>query len=131
MSAKPLVLLVGHCMADSFSLSRLVKQAASGAEVERVNSDRALQKHLNESNLLLVNRVLDGRFEFAEGVPLLASLRAKGITAPIMLISNYADAQESAVQAGAAPGFGKRDIRDPATMDKVRTALGIDTASSA
>lgn len=130
MNRQPLVLLVGHCMPDSFGLTRVVRQAAPGADVRRVNSDKALHKRLDEAALLLINRELDGRFSFAEGVPLIRHLRDEGVSIPIMLISNFPDAQDAAVSAGAIRGFGKRDLRDPATVELLQSTLAASSAGA-
>lgn len=131
MSTTPQILLVGHCVPDSFSLSRLVKDASPQAKTERVNSDKALQAHLNGAALLLVNRVLDGRFEAGDGIELIRRLRADGCSVPIMLISNYSEAQDVAVEAGALRGFGKRELRASSTADRVRAAIGANSGASA
>lgn len=123
MSDSPLVLLVGHCMPDSFGLTRMVKSAARGVVVKRVNSERALRARLDAASLLLVNRVLDGRFNEAGGVELIARLAASEAATAMMLVSNYSDAQAAAVEAGALPGFGKQALRAPETADRVRAAL--------
>jgi hypothetical protein len=41
-----------------------------------------------------------------------------------MLISNYEDAQARAVEAGAAPGFGKAAVHTPRALEAIRAALG-------
>jgi len=124
MKDRPTVLLVGHCVPDSIGLSRLVKRAAPGARVRRVNSDRALAKQATAAALLLVNRALDGRFSAEDGVEMIAVLTREGASPTMMLVSNYPDAQERAVTAGARPGFGKRDLRGENTVRMLRAALG-------
>ena len=44
----------------------------------------------------------------------------------MMLVSNYPDAQAAAVEAGALPGFGKRDIGSPRVKELLRQALTED-----
>ena len=44
----------------------------------------------------------------------------------VMLVSNYEDAQEAAVSAGALPGFGKREIGTDKVRDLLRDALCAD-----
>ncbi|MGB0768658.1 MAG: hypothetical protein ACPGYV_13235, partial [Phycisphaeraceae bacterium] len=56
------VALVGHCGFDAGSLTRFAEDAAPDAEVLRVNDQKALDPLLTPTTLLLVNRVLDGRF---------------------------------------------------------------------
>lgn len=123
MSAQaPRVVLVGHCGFDASSLARLVRTACPEAEIARANSDAELAK-LAESALFLVNRALDGRFSAADGVALIARVRAEHRT-PCMLISNYPDAQQRAIDAGALPGFGKSDNSDEAAR-RIGAALHI------
>lgn len=132
MSAEsPSVLLVGHCLPDSFGLTRLVHKASPSADVTRVNKEAQLAESAPQASLLLVNRELDGRFRQSLGVDLIAALRADGVETPIMLISNYDDAQEAAVAAGAMVGFGKRAVRDPETVDRIRAALAQSSSTRA
>ena len=42
---------------------------------------------------------------------------------PVMLVSNYPDAQQEAQAAGAVPGFGKAQVSSPETLDLLRTYL--------
>jgi hypothetical protein len=120
------VLLVGHCLPDSFGLGRLVRRAAPGAQVKRVNSERTLKKAIDGAPLLLVNRELDGRFSQRSGVELIGSLREEYPAIPMMLVSNFPDAQQSAEEAGAAPGIGKNELNLPQAVSKIRAALDRD-----
>jgi len=66
-------------------------------------------------DLILVNRLLD-----ADGSPamdVLSSLKATPSTAeiPVMVVSNFEDAQKTAVEAGAVRGFGKAALQDNET----------------
>lgn len=111
------IALVGHCGFDSGSLSRFAKQAAPDAEVTRVNDQAALDALAKPTTLLLVNRVLDGRFEAGgSGVELIRALQGSDNAPPAMLISNYEDAQQEAEAAGALPGFGKSQVGDAGTL---------------
>jgi hypothetical protein len=47
-----------------------------------------------------------------------------------MLVSNYADAQQAAVAAGALPGFGKREIGTPKVKELLRSALAETTTAA-
>ena len=42
----------------------------------------------------------------------------------VMMVSNYADAQDRAVAAGAVRGFGKNDLDKPLPVDLLRSYLG-------
>jgi CheY-like chemotaxis protein len=114
------IALVGHCGPDSYMLRSAVKYAVKDSEVLMITDDNALSAALsNGVGLLLVNRVLDGNFELHEGVELVRRLKSSYPDTPTMLISNYADSQKAAEEAGARPGFGKGEIG----TDKMKTAL--------
>ena len=107
------VLLVGHCGFDGSSLRRAVSKALPDVKLDAVNDQRKLTQQADSSTLLLVNRVLDGRFESESGVDLIGELAAGDDPPKMMLVSNYADAQAEAEGAGALPGFreGRRRQR--------------------
>ncbi|MFG0274839.1 MAG: hypothetical protein ACF8QF_07270 [Phycisphaerales bacterium] len=124
------VLLVGHCMTDRFSLTRAVARALPEAKTDGVNSDAALAAALDNAALLLVNRVLDGRFSARDGVALIRSVTEREGARPVaMLVSNYDDAQAAAIEVGAAPGFGKAELRADRTAMRLRVAVGLDTGA--
>lgn len=118
------VALVGHCGFDSGSLSRFAKAFAPGAKVLRVNNQKDLDKVAGPATLLLVNRVLDGRFDVGgSGIELIKTVAGQADASPTMLVSNYEDAQQEAVAAGALPGFGKSHVGDSATKQRIVEAL--------
>lgn len=131
MTDKRTVLLVGHCGPDSWMLRSTVERTL-GAEARMVNSAADLEKSIDEASLLLVNRVLDGRFETESGIELirqLAQTRAHGPKS--ILISNYEDAQEAAEAAGAAPGFGKAELNSEKAAERMRAAIESSSSSAA
>ena len=118
------IALVGHCGFDSGSLSRFASDVAPDAEVVRINDQAALDEAIDPQTLLLVNRMLDGRFDIGgSGIELIREITAHADTVPTMLVSNYEDAQQQAEAAGALPGFGKSQIGDPATRQRITDAL--------
>ncbi|MBX2852409.1 MAG: hypothetical protein KTR15_11770 [Phycisphaeraceae bacterium] len=125
------VALVGHCGFDSGSLARFASAVAPGAEVVRINDQRSLDGLPSRGLLLLVNRVLDGRFDVGgSGIELIKTLSSKTDSGPAMLVSNYEDAQQEAEAAGALPGFGKSQISDPAIKQRVTDAIaGLGTGA--
>jgi len=116
------VVLVGHCGFDQGSIGRAVAGALPGVAIESVYNTAGLNQHAGPDALLLVNRVLDGRFVTGSGVDLIAELSSRDAPPSMMLISNYPDAQAKAVQAGALPGFGKRELGLPQTLRKLQAA---------
>lgn len=122
------VVLVGHCGLDQGSISRAVAGALPGVAIESVYDTAGLDRHAGPEALLLVNRVLDGRFATGSGIDLIAELSGRDAPPLMMLISNYPDAQAKAVQAGALPGFGKNALGLPETVRKLQAAVASVTA---
>ncbi|SRR5581483_7344261 len=118
------ILSCGQCGFDHGNLSRVLRQAF-GAEVVAADSEEeALQKLRDEAYaLVLVNRVLDANG--SAGLELIRRIKADEQlgAVPVMLVSNYEDAQAEAVAAGAVPGFGKAQLGQPWMLQRVRTVL--------
>ena len=123
--ARPRILSVGQCAFDHASLAGMLSRSFD-AEVARADTAGQALDALRSApyDLVLVNRVGD-----ADGAPGLDLIRAlKGDPAlasvPVMLVSNYADAQAEAVSLGALPGFGKSELGAARTREKLARALG-------
>ena len=120
------VLSVGQCRPDTAAISHFL---TSNFDVKVLTSDlpadtaQALAD--NEIDLVLINRKLDA--DYSDGMEILKSVKADPTTAdiPVMLVSNFAEWQEKAIENGAIHGFGKAELSDPATVERVRTALAI------
>lgn len=118
------VALVGHCGPDSSYLRMAVKSALKDAEILMADDDAELQRVVQDgAELLLLNREMPYDFTDREGVPLIRRLKANHPNLKLMLVSNYPDAQREAVEAGALPGFGKREIGSKRVMELLREAL--------
>jgi DNA-binding NarL/FixJ family response regulator len=125
------VVLVGHCGADSSYLRIAVASAGTGVSAVSVDGEEALAAALEAGvDLVLVNRVLDWGYEEEEGVAMIARLRRTHPNVKTMLVSNYADAQQAAIAAGALPGFGKREIGSAKVKELLQKALA-ETRTSA
>ena len=120
------VALVGHCGPDASYLRLAVARAVKDAQVVFADDQHTLNKLLDNGgvDLILFNRQLDYGFETDEGVELIKRLRATHPALKAMLVSNYPEAQQAAVQVGAVEGFGKREIGSPKVSELIRTALG-------
>ena len=118
------VALVGHCGPDSSYLRMTVGKAGRDVQVLAADDDDELRRLLEAGvDLLLLNRQLDYGFDEREGVALIRRLRLAYPRVKTMLVSNYPDAQQAALQAGALPGFGKRELGSPRVLDLIRAAL--------
>lgn len=127
MSARrPKVLNVGQCAFDHGNISRVLSEEFN-AEVEGVaGSDEAFAAVKGGGfDLVLVNRVFDA--DGASGLELIKRLQADDDTraTPVMLVSNYEDAQSAAVASGAGRGFGKDALTSESTRELLANVLGI------
>lgn len=118
------VLSIGQCDTDDRNLGRAmaahfdVTLDSAATEVEAVTCLRE-----KSYALVLVNRIFD--LSGASGLDFIRQLQAKSEYAatPVMLVSNFVEAQREAVTAGAVPGFGKADLNKPAMMEALRAYL--------
>jgi two-component system chemotaxis response regulator CheY len=121
----PSVLSVGQCAFDHTRIARHL-ELTFGARVRGVSSfDEALGAlRRTRYDLVLVNRVNDE--DGAPGVELIRSVKSMANLAdvPMMLVSNYGDAQEEAEALGALPGFGKADLASEQTRQRLAAVLG-------
>ena len=116
------VLSVGSCTSDDARLHRvLASQAQVHMETAYTAHDAKNLIEQHDYTLVLVNRILDG--DGTAGTDFIADIRKSGIDTPLMLVSDYAEAQATAVANGALPGFGKSDLFSPDTAERFRAIL--------
>lgn len=124
------ILDVGQCDPDHSGIVRYMSQHFS-AEVDRAKLvDQAFQMlRDNEYDLVLVNRRFDE--DDSDGLEFIRSLKADTMLGkvPVMLVTNYPEYQQKAVDAGAVPGFGKAEYHKPETRERVAAVLEANTAS--
>ena len=105
------VLSVGQCGYDHAQIVRHLGRHFGMEVIAAHSHEQALESlRAGAYDLVLVNRV--GDRDGAPGIELIRRLKADPETTsvPVMLVSNYADAQNEAVALGALPGFGKSDL---------------------
>lgn len=120
--SEPVFVLVGHCSPDAGMLRSAVRHVFPGATLVSVNNVAGLTEYRKRGTVWLVNRVLDGDFGGYDGMAILTKA-ASGDDAPaVMLISNYDDAQATAMVQGALRGFGKLSLYSESTAQAIRTA---------
>lgn len=119
------VLDVGNCGPDHAALRRLI-EGGFGAELLQADAfdDAAALVRQTPCDLILVNRKLD--IDYSDGLEVIRRLKADPELAavPVMLVSNYPEAQAEAVAAGAVEGFGKLALQAPATHERLVAVLG-------
>ncbi len=126
---QPRVLDVGNCEPDHRSIRRMLT-ANFGAEVMQTHGldDTLAALAKNSFDLVLINRKLD--YDYSDGTAILEQIKAKPEYSklPVMLITNYAEHQATAVALGALPGFGKLEINSPETCAKLASVLKVSEA---
>ena len=118
------VLSVGQCGFDHGNLSQSLRQLFDAEVVAARNEDDALLRLKSSTfDLVLVNRVFDA--DGASGLDFIRKVKQQA-SVPLMLVSNYEDAQREAVAAGALPGFGKSMLGRP----ELRSCLAVVLAKT-
>ncbi|MDA7880616.1 hypothetical protein N9B31_10295 [Mariniblastus sp.] len=111
------LLIVGQCDFDYQRISFVVKKNYN-IEIHRADLfDDAIQSALDtQYDLIMINRLLD--IDRSEGMAVLHELKSNPQTehTPAMIISDYQEAQDAAVAAGASLGFGKATLDTPQTF---------------
>jgi response regulator RpfG family c-di-GMP phosphodiesterase len=118
------VLNVGHCDFDHGNIQTLIASHFA-ADVTRARTAQQAFEFAQQQtwDLILINRVFEEDGD--SGLDLIHALKADPVTRsnPVMLVSNYADAQRAAIEAGAVPGFGKASLNTAATLEELKKLL--------
>lgn len=111
------VLDVGNCDPDHGAMRRMLT-ANFDVEIDRVMFVAEAREALRRSSyaLVLVNRRIFA--DDSDGMELVHAMRVDPENkTPVMLVSNFPEAQDRAVAAGATPGFGKAALEAPRTIE--------------
>lgn len=126
-NTSPLFIAVGHCGPDAWMLRTAIQRLFPDATLEDVADDDALAAGMASATdrpaVLLVNRKLDGDFAAGDGIELIEAIG--GGTHVSLLVTDLPDAAAAAIEAGAAPGFGKSDLHGDATAASLRHAVEV------
>ncbi len=118
------VLDVGNCSLDHAAIRCLVEENFA-AEVVQTHAAEDTLKALRSGSvdLVLVNRKLDR--DDSNGLELIQTIKSDphSMAVPVMLITNFADQQQLAVDMGAEPGFGKSHLEVSATVERLKRFL--------
>ncbi|HLN27260.1 MAG TPA: response regulator [Gemmataceae bacterium] len=118
------ILSVGQCSADHWSISRTIEKRFLAEVVRAGTSDEAVAMLQRQAfDLVLVNRILDS--DGSNGLEVVKRVQAEERLrhVPVMLVSNYEEAQQEAVGAGAVRGFGKDSLGRPSMMALLKPFL--------
>ncbi len=112
------ILDVGQCDADNYRISEVLTDHFDVEMARACSHEQAIDLASQTAfDLILINRLYDR--DGSEGLKTLKALKSNDLTAniPVMLVSNFPDAQNAALEAGAVPGFGKASLANPSTIE--------------
>lgn len=118
------VLDVGNCGPDFSSIHSFLTNRFD-CEVKQCHGpdDTLNALRSGEVALVLVNRKLDR--DYSDGIEIIKQIKSdpelKDV--PVMLITNFAEHQDAAVEAGAERGFGKLEYDKPETVERLKPFL--------
>jgi CheY-like chemotaxis protein len=118
------ILDVGQCGPDHAAIRSYLTRNfdCEVVPVDDAAGARALLKAVR-FDLVLVNRKLD--IDYSDGIDVIRALKSDPATAalPVMLITNYPEHQDAAVESGAIRGFGKLEFNKPETREVLAAVL--------
>lgn len=119
------VLDVGNCGPDHVALIEVL-EANFDVEVVQAHGmvDALTQLRSSSFDLVTVNRLMDR--DGSPGLDIIRKMKSAPalMATPVLMVTNFAQHQETAQRAGAVPGFGKDALRDPKTIEELRHYLG-------
>jgi two-component system chemotaxis response regulator CheY len=118
------VLDIGQCAADAWAIRRVIEGEFPAEVIAAGTLTQAVAALRNgDFDLVLVNRILDA--DGSAGLDVIRQIKNDPALGgvPVMLVSNFEDAQRNAVALGALPGFGKSTLGRPAMLDRLRALL--------
>src|SRR5437762_1058200 len=122
------VLDVGNCVPDHAAIRGMLESQFHADVVQADGPDDALAALRKVPfDLVLVNRKLDQ--DYSDGLDVIKRIKADARleSIPCMLITNYPDQQQAAIAAGAEYGFGKKELYDPNTQERLAKFLALDS----
>ena len=111
------VLIVGHCDLDHPQITSLIEKRFS-AKVTRVKLLKKTIEYLDKQDydLVIINRI--GAFDQESGLELIRTIKQDGrFKVPLMMVTNYKDQMDKAIELGAVPGYGKDKLHDKETIE--------------
>ena len=111
------VLIVGHCDLDHPQITSMIEKNFSA----KVTREKLLKKTIEclekeDYDLAIINRI--GAFDQESGLELIKKIILDGrFSVPLMMVTNYKDQMDKAIEEGAVPGYGKDKLHDKDTIE--------------
>ena len=118
----------GNCGPDFHSIRRMAEQAFGAAVLQSHGLEDTLAILRERTiDLVTINRKLDQ--DYSDGLELAKAIKADPQlqSIPVMLITNYEEHQQAAIEIGCVRGFGKLALAAPSTRETLRPFLGSET----
>ncbi len=114
----------GNCGPDYNTIRKMVKSNFDAAVIQTHGAEDTLEVLRSRAiDLVIVNRKLDR--DYTDGMEVIKAIKADPEVGhvPVMLITNYEEHQQAAMEAGCVRGFGKLAIGEPATREAIAPYL--------
>jgi len=114
----------GNCGPDFNSIRQMANSTFGATVLQAHGADDALQILRDRKvDLVTVNRKLDR--DYSDGIEVVKQIKSDPDvgSVPVMLVTNYDEHQDTAIQAGGVRGFGKLAINDAATHELLEPYL--------
>lgn len=115
----------GNCAPDFDAIRQLAESRFGATVLQSHGAEDALEiLRARPVDLVTVNRKLDR--DYSDGLDVIRRIKEDPDvgSVPVMMVTNYEEHQQSAVDAGAVLGFGKLSLRDEATRQRLEPYLG-------
>ena len=115
----------GNCGPDFNSIRQMAKSNFGAKVVQAHSAEETLELLRNRAiDLVTVNRKLDR--DYSDGLDVIRQIKSDPEVGqvPVMLVTNYDEHQQTAMEIGAVRGFGKLEIGSPATRELLEPYLG-------
>ncbi len=118
------VLIVGHCDQDNPQITSLIEKNFSA----KVTREKLLKKTIGclekqNYDLVIINRI--GAFDQEEGLELIKEIKEDGrFKTPLMMITNFKEQMDKALECGGVQGYGKDKLYDEETVGLLSEYLG-------
>jgi len=114
----------GNCGPDFNSIRQMVTSHFQATVLQTHGMEDTVELLRNRKvDLVIVNRKLDR--DYSDGLEIIKSIKSDPEIAdvPVMLLTNYDEHQQAAVAEGATYGFGKLEIGNDETIEKLKPYL--------
>lgn len=114
----------GNCGPDFNSIRQMVTSHFQATVLQTHGVEDTVEMLRNRKvDLVTVNRKLDR--DYSDGLEIVKAIKSDPQIAdvPVMLVTNYDEHQQTAIAEGATYGFGKLEIGNVQTIEKLKPFL--------